>query len=178
MGLSGLVVVAVVGLGAAEARDDTPGRDGVLVGGSAVVGGLGGAVVGGAAGVGLGALGCRLDNGSECWLPLLGGGLGAVGGGLGGSVLGAAWTTKRLDRDPRRVLRWGGLTIAGGAAAFGLGLAADVDALQYVGIYGTLAGVPVMTGIAAGTDPGARSLSLSPLTGQDGVQGLVLHGQF
>ena len=156
----------------------SPAANGFLVGGATAGGAVVGAVGGGLAGMGIGGLACRPDS-FECWLPALGGGIGATGGFIAGGVVTSGLAARRLELDPRRTRRWGLATVGGGAVIYVAGSATGLWGPAAAGFVIATAGLPVATGVAAGTDPALKVLPtyLSTADGQ-GTCGLVLSGRF
>lgn len=170
-----LSVVAVM-VATAQAAEPSPAVTGLKTGAVTVGGSALGTLAGGAAGVGLGALSCQALSGPECWAPVLGGIFGSVSGYVGGGVLAAGWSASRQDLDARRVRRWGLITVGSGLAITGIGLATSAEPLLYAGFFGSAAGLPIATGIAAGTDSRAQ-LSLQ-YDRERGTRGVALNVAF
>lgn len=168
----------LIGLMMSGALAATPATRGLIVGGATAGGAVVGAVGGGLAGVGLGALACVPDS-FECWLPALGGGIGAVGGFITGGVVTSGLVARRLELDPRRTRRWGLATVGGGAVVYAVSSAAGWWGPSTAGFVISTAGLPVAAGIAAATDPALQiSPAYLPAPGGQGTVGLAVRGRF
>lgn len=156
----------------------TPTERGAIVGavafGSETVGLLGGGLTGAL----VGGMACR-DGAFECYGPFIGAAFGGGVGALVGAPLGGGLAAHAVGTRPGRVVGW---SLAGAGVGLALsvtGLVTESSGLTATGLLTTAVGMPVLAGIAAGTDPvqgpppNGPVLSVAPGVGRDRV-GLVV----
>lgn len=129
----------------------SPAERGVLVGAISLGGEVAAAAGAGLVGGGLGGAACR-DGAFECFGPFIGAGMGVGVGAVVGAPLGAGLAARGYGARPGRTVAWTFAGLGMGAAVSAVGAAAGSGEVFWGGIATAGVMMPVMAGVAAGTD--------------------------
>lgn len=178
-----LLVLVVLGMGGAVSAQaaPAPAARGAIVGGVSLGAAAGGALVGGLAGFGLGLASCELPGASwECMGALAGPPIGAGAGWVVGAPVGGALAARAVGARPGRTLAYTGIAAGVAAGLGGAFIATGEEALGLAALGTAALGMPVLAGVAAGTDRAADGaavgLIVAPTVGRDRVGATLVVG--